>query len=80
MIETAAQMVSYYVMRKHPGKGFMGFGGVDGVKFRGAVVPGQRIFMVGKLIDLRSRRCIAGTQAFVNGEMVYEGTITGMWV
>jgi 3-hydroxyacyl-[acyl-carrier-protein] dehydratase len=80
MIETAAQLVSYYVMSQHPDKGFLGFGGVDGVKFRGAVTPGQRIVMMGKLVEIRPRRCIGDTQAFVDGKMVYEGRITGMWV
>jgi 3-hydroxyacyl-[acyl-carrier-protein] dehydratase len=80
MIETAAQLVSYYVMTQMPEKGFLGFGAVDGVKFRGAVVPGQRIIMLGKMIQMRTRRCIGYTQAFVEGRMVYEGTITGMWI
>jgi 3-hydroxyacyl-[acyl-carrier-protein] dehydratase len=80
MIETAAQLVSYYVMSEHPERGFVGFGGVDGVKFRGTVTPGQRILMIGKLVQIRSRRCVGATQGFVDGQMVYEGTITGMWI
>jgi 3-hydroxyacyl-[acyl-carrier-protein] dehydratase len=80
MIETAAQLISYYVMSENPGKGFMGFGGVDSVKFRGTVVPGQRLIVVGKLIEYRSRRCIGATQGIVNGQLVYEGVITGMWI
>ena len=80
MIETAAQLVSYYVVANQPGKGFLGFGGVDGVKFRGSVEPGQRIIMLGKMVEMRPRRCIGDTQAFVDGKMVYEGRITGMWV
>ena len=79
MIETAAQLVSYYVASKHPERGFLGFGGVEGVKFRGVVVPGQRIVMVGKLVESRRRRCIGDTQGFVDGRMVFEGRITGMW-
>jgi len=50
------------------------------VKFRGSVEPGQRIIMLGKMVENRPRRCIGDTQAFVNGKMVYEGRITGMWV
>lgn len=80
MIETAAQLVSYYVVSNEPNKGFLGFGGVDGVKFRGQVVPGQRIVMMGKLVEMRPRRCVGDTQAFVDGKMVYEGQIKGMWV
>ena len=80
MIETAAQLVSYFMMTLTPDKGFLGFGGVDGVKFRGAVVPGKRIIMVGRMVLHSARRCVGATQAFVDGRMVYEGTITGMWI
>jgi len=80
MIETAAQLVSYYVSRIHPDRGFLGIGGVDRVKFRGVVVPGQRILMLGKLLEDRKRRCVGATQAYVDGKLVYEGLITGMWV
>lgn len=80
MIETAAQLVSYAANSAMPGKGFLGFGGVDDVKFRGSVVPGERVVMLGRLLKLQSRRCVGATQAFVGGRMVYEGTITGMWL
>jgi len=80
MIETAAHLVSYYAATKSPGEGFLGFAGVDGVKFRGSVLPGQRIIMLGKMLEIRPRRCVGATQAFVDGQMVYEGTITGMWI
>ncbi|MFB3891560.1 MAG: 3-hydroxyacyl-ACP dehydratase FabZ family protein [Phycisphaerae bacterium] len=80
MIEAAAQLVSYYVMSAHPERGFLGFGGVTDVKFRGSVVPGKRVILVGRLLDERPRRCIGATQGFVDGQMVYEGTITGMWI
>jgi 3-hydroxyacyl-[acyl-carrier-protein] dehydratase len=80
MIETAAQLVSYYMMSENPAKGFLGFGGVTDVKFRGAVTPGDRVIMVGKMVEIRPRRCIGATQAYVNGQLVYEGLIIGMWL
>lgn len=81
MIETAAQLVSYYVMANaRDREGFLGFGGVDGVKFRGSVVPGQRMVFIGKMVDIRPRRCIGSVQGFVEGQMVFEGKITGMWL
>ena len=80
MIETAAHLVSYQAMRMFPNKGFLGFGGVDKVKFRGTVVPGQRIILVASMVEGRARRCVGASQAFVNGSMVFEGVITGMWV
>ena len=80
MIETAAQMVSYYVISQSPNKGFLGFAGVDKVKFRGQVTPGQKIIMLGKMLNFSARRCVGATQAFVDGKQVYEGVITGMWI
>jgi 3-hydroxyacyl-[acyl-carrier-protein] dehydratase len=80
MIEAAAQLVSYYVMSRRHEEGFLGFGGVDGVKFRGTVSPGQRIILLGQMLELRARRCVGAVQAFVDGRMVFEGKITGMWL
>ena len=82
MIETAAQLVSYYVGTDPSTRqgAFMGFGGVTDVKFRGAVTVGDQIVMLGRIVEMRSRRIVGSTQAFVRGQMVYEGLITGMWV
>ena len=80
MVETSAQLVSYYAMSLHPERGFLGFGAIDNVKFRAAVVPGQRILVLGKLLEIRRRKAVGQTQAFVNGSLVYEGLITGMWI
>lgn len=81
MIETAAQLVSYAALVQSENKsGFLGFAAVDGVKFRGSVLPGQRLVMMAKMVEFRPRRCIADTQGFVDGKMVFEGTITGMWL
>jgi len=80
MIETAAQLVSVYAKSATPDSGFVGFGGVEGVKFRGAVVPGDRILLIGTMVEMRRRRCVGDVQGYVNGKMVFEGTITGMWL
>lgn len=81
MIETAAQLVSYYTMTASKTDGFLGFAAVDDVKFRDSVKPGQRVIMVGKMVEIRlPRRCVGDTQGFVDGKMVFEGRITGMWL
>ena len=58
MIETAAHLLSYYAMSQEPDKGFLGFGSVERVKFRGTVVPGDRIIFLGKMLEIRPRRCV----------------------
>ena len=56
------------------------FAAVDGVKFRGSVTHGQKLVITGRLEDIRPRRIRGYTQGFVDGKMVYEGMITGMWL
>jgi len=78
MIEAAAQLASFMVHQQLKVKSFLGFIGADAIKFRGQVVPGDRMIILGKQVELRPRRFICATQAIVNGSLVYEGTITGM--
>ena len=80
MIETAAQLVSYYALKLQHRKDFLGFAGVDDVKFRGTVTIGDRLIMVGKMIEMRDRRCIGETQGYVDGRQVFQGRISGMWM
>ena len=81
IIESAAQLFSYYVMTHIQTDGFLGFGGVDDVKFRGQVVPGDRLIFVGKMVEFRrNRRYVGAMQGFVNGQMVYHGRTTGMLI
>ena len=82
MIEATAQMCSvmYYQVLQPGADHFFGFGGLDAVKFRGSVVPGDRIVFMAHSIERRSRRWRFGAQAFVEGRMVFEAEITGMTV
>jgi 3-hydroxyacyl-[acyl-carrier-protein] dehydratase len=80
IVETAAQLCTYCYKSTHDDPRFMGFGGIDAVKFRGTVLPGNRLIMVSKAVELRSRRMIFNTQGFVEAKTVYEGTIIGMAV
>jgi 3-hydroxyacyl-[acyl-carrier-protein] dehydratase len=76
--EAAAQLCSFYYKKAIAMDRFLGFGGMEGVKFRGAVVPGNRLILVAKAVDVRPRRAVFDCQGFVNGTLVYEGTIIGM--
>ena len=78
--EVAAQLSSFHVQRHNLMQAEMiGFGGLDKVRFRGAIVPGQRLVMAGKLIKLRPKRmCICSFQGFVDGGLVLEGEIKGI--
>lgn len=78
MIEVAAQLSSYMYATALGYSGFLGFAGVDGVKFRGSVEPPCRFVVVGLCTELKPRRFKAQMQGFVAGLMVFEGQITGM--
>lgn len=78
MIEAAAQMCSFYYKRSQSDPRFLGFGGVDGVKFRGQVVPGDRLILLGQAVEIRSRRAVFDTQGVVGDRLVFEARITGM--
>lgn len=77
-LEAAAQLSSFSCLKRlKPGQ-FMGFTGVDDVKFRGQVVPGDRLVILCQEIEFRPRRMISLTQGLVNGNLVFEAKITGM--
>jgi len=78
MIEAAAQLASFMVLRRMPDHDFLGFAGVDEVKFRGQVVPGDRLLILMEQLEFRKRRSVCQTQGVVRGEIVFEARITGM--
>lgn len=78
MIESAAQLASFVTLKKLGDVPFMGFAGVDEVKFRGQVVPGDTLYVLGSLVEFRRRRSICKAQGIVRGNMVFEAIITGM--
>jgi len=78
MVETAAQLCCYVFCRSNDDQRFFAFGGVDDVRFRGTVVPGDRLILMARARRMRKNLGIFDSQAFVDGRMVYEGVITGM--
>ena len=78
MIESAAQLASYLSHEVMEHKQFMGFGGVDAVKFRGTVAPPARMYIILKLVEVRSRRTVVDAQGIVDGKLIFEARITGM--
>lgn len=77
MIEAAAQVASFYAKVVQKWEGFIGFGGVDAVKFRSEVRPGCRLYILTKMIWKRHRRICCNSQGLVNGSIVFEAQITG---
>jgi 3-hydroxyacyl-[acyl-carrier-protein] dehydratase len=79
MCEAAAQLCSYYVVTAGKGQGdFIGFGGMENVRFRGPVRPGDRLVLIAKGIKMHRRQTIFNVQGFVGSTMVFHADIIGV--
>jgi 3-hydroxyacyl-[acyl-carrier-protein] dehydratase len=80
MCEAAAQLCSYHAQRHNLLDAEMiGFGGLDEVRFRGTVVPGDRLVVAAQKLQLRSGAMIrCRFQCFVREQRVCEGQIRGI--
>jgi 3-hydroxymyristoyl/3-hydroxydecanoyl-(acyl carrier protein) dehydratase len=57
----------------------VGFGGLDDVRFRDVVVPGDRLVLACQLIKLRRHRMIVSRfEGHVGNRMVVEGELKGV--
>jgi 3-hydroxyacyl-[acyl-carrier-protein] dehydratase len=79
MCEAAAQLCSFYCHLIDLNKdGFIGFGGMEDVRFRGQVRPGDRLVIMAKATRIHRRQTMFDTQGFVDGNMVFHGRIIGV--
>jgi 3-hydroxyacyl-[acyl-carrier-protein] dehydratase len=78
MIEASAQLASFYVKHEMKWPGFIGFGGVDKVRFRQSVEPGCRLHLILQKNWVRHGRFGSSVQGVVDGTLVYEGEIIGV--
>ncbi|MEC7408205.1 MAG: 3-hydroxyacyl-ACP dehydratase FabZ family protein [Rubripirellula sp.] len=80
MLEAVAQLSSYFT-QKHDllGSEMVGFGGLDSVRFRGVVSPGDRLILLVKMVKTRrGRMIVADFQGIVGDTVVLEGTLRGI--
>ena len=80
MLEAVAQLSSYFT-QKHDllGSEMVGFGGLDNVRFRGVVSPGDRLILLVKMVKTRrGRMIVADFQGVVVENVVLEGTLRGI--
>jgi 3-hydroxyacyl-[acyl-carrier-protein] dehydratase len=79
MCEAAAQLCSYYTVTQGIlERDFVGFGGLDNVRFRSTVRPGDRLVLVAKATRLHRRQTIFNVQAFVGSRMVFHADVMGV--
>ena len=80
LCECAAQLAGFYARKYELLEGdFLGFGGMDEVRFRAPVFVGDRLLIVVKLTKLRpGRRAEFDFQGFVKDKMVFSGRMIGV--
>jgi 3-hydroxyacyl-[acyl-carrier-protein] dehydratase len=78
--EVAAQLASYFTQKYDLlGAKVVGFGGLEEVKFRGGVLPGDRLIMVVQLLKVRrGAMIVCRFEGFVKEQMVVEGMLKGI--
>jgi 3-hydroxyacyl-[acyl-carrier-protein] dehydratase len=79
MCEAAAQLCSYYVAA-HVGLAgdFLGFAGMDNVRFRGAVRIGDRLLLVAKGVRIRLKQIMCNVQGLVGSNLVFQAEVIGV--
>jgi 3-hydroxyacyl-[acyl-carrier-protein] dehydratase len=80
LCECAAQLAGFYARKyKILGGDFLGFGGMNEVRFRIPVYPNSRLVLVAQLIKLRPNRLAEYEfQGFVDDKMVFSGELIGV--
>lgn len=80
--EAAAQLGGFYA-RKYDliGGDYLGFGGMNEVRFRKPIYPGCRLDLVAKVTRVMARRLAQfNFQGFVDNELMFEGQMLGVTV
>jgi 3-hydroxyacyl-[acyl-carrier-protein] dehydratase len=80
LCECAAQLAGFYARKYELLQGdFLGFGGMEEVRFRAPVFVGDRLLIMAKLTKLRpGRRAEFDFQGFVKDKMVFSGRMIGV--
>lgn len=80
MLEAAAQMCSYFSQKYDLlGAAMVGFGGLEEVRFREPVIPGDRLVLACQMTKLRRGQIvITKFQGFVRNSIAVEGILKGI--
>lgn len=80
MCEAAAQLSSYFTLKYDLlGGGVVGFGGLEEVRFRAPVIPGDRLVLAVKMEKVRrGRMIVARFEGYVRDTLVVSGVVKGV--
>lgn len=77
LVEATAQvsLVAFKAILPEVRNRLVVFAGIDDVRFRGAIRPGDRVYIVSRLKELSKRGLKCDSQGIVNGKLVFEGVM-----
>jgi 3-hydroxyacyl-[acyl-carrier-protein] dehydratase len=78
MLESAAQLCSFYCLKTLGAEVVYGFGGADRVRFRKMVSVGDRLLLIGMGEVMTPRRSLFQIQGVVNEKLAFEASILGI--
>lgn len=78
MVESAAQLSSFFVKQIYGLQGFIGFASIDEAKFRSVIEPGSRLYMLAHITKFKTRKYTCVVQGIVDGKMVFDTTVSGL--
>lgn len=78
MVESAAQLSSFFVKQIYELEGFIGFAGIDSAKFRKPVSPGQRLYLLAHITRFKRRKYTCAVQGIVDNTFVFETVVSGL--
>ena len=82
IVEAMAQAGAVLLLHDLPGRNdkLVYFTGIDGARFRRAVVPGDQLRLTMEVLNLRARTCKMRGKAEVDGQLVAEAEILSAMV
>lgn len=80
LCEAAAQLAGFYARKFNLlGGEYLGFGGMNEVRFRKSVFPNSRLVIAARTVAVRfGKRAEFEFQGFVEGQMVFSGNMIGV--
>jgi 3-hydroxyacyl-[acyl-carrier-protein] dehydratase len=81
MVESAAQLASFFIKQIYQEQGFIGFSGIESAKFRSVIEPGKRLYLLGHITKYKKRKnashVTTRVQGVVDDTLVFEASVTG---
>lgn len=78
MVEAGAQLASLMYYKRSQMTWFAGFTRIEDTTFRSLVVPGDDLYILCKCVKYSLKRFVSDVQGVVDGQIVFQGRITGM--